>query len=111
MNNTISKSLEDFYQGDVPQYVRKAGKTFLTIRASMWEGAEPHEIKIRLQDCLRYYAVDARNITSGCRSIAGFTTDWRTIDAIAKEALEWFKQVNVKALRALCKQYGMTARF
>lgn len=111
MKDAMFELLEDFYNGDVPQYVTKAGKTFITIRAGMWEGDEPRDIKIRLQDVLKYFTVDARNITSGCRSIAGFTTDWRTIDAIAKESLEWFKTVNVQALRTMCKRYGMTARF
>ena len=110
MRATIERQLECFYNGDVPAYIRDAGKSFLKIHA----GADflgYQDIKIKIGDVAQYYAKEACNITSGCRTIAGLTGDWRQIDSLAKEALEWFKHINIEGMRREGKKAGLTPKF
>jgi hypothetical protein len=108
MTDTISAVLEQFYHGDVPAYITDAGKTFLTIRVSDWDGTRT--LKITITDVIEYYATDARNILSGIRTLAGHSGDWRPIDALAKEALAWFKYVNRTRLAREGEKRGMLLR-
>ena len=94
--NHIDK-LGEFYQGDVPDYVLEAGKSFIKIRVSDWRGEQ--DLKITPKDVVEYYCNWAGNITSGCRVIAGYAGDWRPIDRLVKECLEWFLFVNIEALK------------
>lgn len=110
MNKEITEKLSKFYSVMIPEYVVDAGKTFITLRVGDWSG-DLQKVKITLKDVIHYYATQARNFTSGCRTIAGYTGDWRPIDNIAKECLEWFKLVNVEGLRKEGKKWGMEARF
>ena len=89
--------LEEFYQGNVPEYILEAGKRFIKIRVSDWRGEQ--DLRITLKDVVDYYYHWARNITSGCRVIAGYAGDWRGVDRLVKECLEWFKLVNIEALK------------
>jgi len=110
MKAAIAEQVECFYNGEVPAYVRDAGKSFLKIHA----GADflgYQDIKIKISDVAQYYAKEARNITSGCRTIAGLTGDWRQIDALANEALEWFKYINIEGMRKEGKKVGLEPKF
>ena len=95
------------YGGKIPDYIRDAGKTYLTIRAGSDYGGV-RDSKITVQDVAYYYANDAQNITSGCRSLGGVTGDWRPIDGLAMECLAWFKAVNIEGLRKAGKALGLT---
>lgn len=106
MTEEIQAALEDFYNGDIPDYVKDAGKTYITIRISDWDGSRA--LKISLNDVVTYYATQARNIWSGMRTLAGHSGDWRPIDALASEALEWFKCINRPGLAREGKKRGMT---
>ena len=100
--------LEEFYQGEVPEYILEAGKTFIKIRMSDWRGEQ--DLRITVKDVVEYYRKWARDIISGCRMIAGYAGDWRPIDRLAKECLEWFKVVNIEALRREGIKHGMTLK-
>lgn len=89
--------LEEFYGWDIPDYVLEAGKSFIRIRVSDWRGKQ--DLRITLKDVVDYYYHWAGNITSGCRVIAGYAGDWRPVDRLVKECLEWFKLVNIEALK------------
>ena len=106
MTEKIVEALEDFYNGDIPGYVKSAGKTYITIQVSDWEGSS--KLKITLQDVIEYYATQARNILSSMRAIAGHYGDWRQIDNLASEALEWFKFINHPLLEREGEKRGMT---
>jgi len=106
VNSRTIVALTNFYYDQVPNYVRSAGKTYITIQVSDWEGART--LKITLKDVIKYYATDARNIYSGIRTLAGYSGDWRHIDNLAKEALGWFKYVNRADLVREGKKRGMT---
>jgi len=101
--------LDEFYQGDIPEYILEAGKTFIKIRVSDWRGDQ--DLKVTVKDVVEYYRYEARNISSGCRTLAGYTGDWRPIDSLAKECLEWFKFVNIEALRREGRKYGLIPKF
>jgi hypothetical protein len=100
------EALETFYDYEVPAYVRSAGKTYITIRISDWDGTRT--LKITLNDVIAYYATEARNIWSGIRTLAGHRGDWRPIDEIAHEALEWFQYINRPVLEREDEKRGMT---
>ena len=72
---------------------------------------EETTLSITLDDVARYYAEEARNLSSGCRTLAGLTGDWRYIDQLARLALAWFKNVNVEGIRAAARQRGIEPRF
>jgi hypothetical protein len=102
--------LEAFYNGEVPDYILDATGKYLVIRTgSDWQGESDH--KITLDDVARYYATDARNILSGCRTLGDVSGDWRNIDGLASECLAWFKLANLAALRMTCREYGLEPRF
>jgi hypothetical protein len=102
----IYEALETFYDYEVPAYVRSAGKTFITFRVSDWEGART--LKITLKDVIAYYATQAGNIWSGIRTLADHSDDWRPIDHLASEALEWFQYINHSVLEREGEKQGMT---
>ena len=89
--------LEEFYGWDIPDYILDADNSFIKIRVSDWRGDE--DLKITRKDVAEYYYRWADNIISGCRVIAGYAGDWRPIDRLVKECLEWFLFVNIEALK------------
>ena len=90
----------------------RRGKTFMDVRVDLPynDPADARTVRIRIRDVVRYYATDAQNITSGCRSIAGIVGDWRPIDYLAQDCLEYFKQVNRPGLEREGRKYGMTLK-
>ena len=103
--NHIDK-LDEFYGWDIPEYVLEAGKSFIKIRVSDWRGEQ--DLRIIPKDVAEYYCKWADNITSGCRVITGYAGDWGPVDRLVKECLEWFKVVNIEALRREGRRYGIT---
>jgi cytochrome c oxidase assembly factor CtaG len=103
-------SLEEFYNGKVPGYVKGAGKSYIKIAVGS-EWREGKTLKVKLSDVIQYYKTEAPNITSGIRTLAGWADDWRGIDAIAHECLEYFKSVNIDGLRKAAVAEGLTPKF
>lgn len=102
-----AEELYRLYGGSIPSYLNIINKDKIKIRAEQWEGAGAKEITITPKDVVDYYHTEARNITSGVRSLAGFAGDWRMVDGMAKEALEVFKILNKPALDREAKKRGM----
>lgn len=109
IDKNMSEELGIHYGGEIPEYIKKAGKTYMIITAGDCLGGELTK-KITVEDVIHYYAHDARNISSGCRSLAGIVGDWRPIDNLAQECLSWFKRVNRPALVKEGAKYGMKLR-
>ncbi len=102
--------LAEFYpQEELPEYILDAGKSFIKIRVSDWQGDQ--DLIVTVEDVIEYYRYEAGNITSGCRIIAGYAGDWRPIDILSKECLEWFKFVNIEGLRQEGRKYGLIPKF
>jgi cytochrome c oxidase assembly factor CtaG len=108
MKEMIVHELENFYNGTVPGDIVNAGRTFLTINIADWEGQRI--LKITLADVILYYATEARNMMSGIRTLAGYCSDWRPVDNLAHEALEWFKYINRPQLAREAEKRGMTLK-
>ena len=51
------------------------------------EDAILQEAEITIRDVVIYYARDAKDINSGCRTLARINGDWRPIDQLAQECL------------------------
>lgn len=102
--------LMEFYGDEIPGYVKYACKLFVVIHVGD-EIFGIRDLKITIEDVIKYYAYEAENLLSGCRTIAGYTSDWRGIDLIANECLEWFKFVNAVRLKRTARKYGLTPKF
>jgi len=106
VKEAIYEALESFYGYEIPSYIKNAGKTYITIQIGDWDGSRT--LKITLKDVIDYYVTQSRNIISGIRTIAGHSGDWRPIDNLAQEALEWFKYINRSTLARESEKRGMT---
>lgn len=107
------EKLEAMYDYEVPRYVRILSDKKIQIRVAQWEGVKPRWVTITPKDVIEYYRRDNKYGCagmSGIRTIADFSTDWRTVDAIAKEALEIFKIINRPALEREGRKHGMGMR-
>lgn len=102
--------LQLFYSDEIPGYVKRVGKTFMEISVGD-EIFGTKDLKITTEDVVMYYAYEAPNITSGCRTLAGYTSDWRGIDNLACECFDWFKYVNSESLRRIGRKYGLEPKF
>ena len=94
----------------IGEFVLRAGKSFLTVRATNVFG-EPTTLKITLTDVAEFYLTQANNITSGIRTLAGLHGDWRPISQLAEMALDWFKAVNIEGMRREARKVGLVPRF
>ena len=88
----------------------RTGKTFVDVQlAEDWQ--YPERIKrIRIGDVAAYFAHQSGSL-SGARTLAGIFGDWRMIDAIAQDVLEYFKQVNVEGMRREARKLGLEPKF
>ena len=94
---------------DNPGFAR-TGKTFVDVRLGVdWQ--YPARVKrIRIGDIARYFAREAGSLSGG-RSLAGIFGDWRMIDVIAQDVLEYFKSVNITGLRRESRKLGLVPKF
>ena len=92
------------------EFVLKAGKTFLTVRAANVFGDEI-TVKVTVANLAEFYATQANNLSSGIRTLAGLHGDWRPISELADLALGWFKQVNADGMRRAARKVGLTPKF
>ncbi len=94
----------------VGPFVRRAGKTFLVLHCGDVFG-QGRAIRITPDDVAEFYARQAGNLLSGCRTLAGLTGDWRPVSELAQAALGWFKHVNVTGMRRAARRFGLVPRF
>ena len=92
------------------EFVQRASKNFLVVRASDVFG-EPTTIRITPTNLAEFYATQAGNLSSGIRTLAGLSGDWRPISDLANLALDWFKSVNVEGIRRAARRAGLTPKF
>lgn len=101
--------LERLYNGTIPEYMGIQSTELITIRAAMYEGAPVEEVRLTPRDVVQYYLRDdevgARGF-SGCRTLGSFTTDWRMVDNMAREAMEVFKVLDREGLMKAAEAYG-----
>ena len=107
-NRTIT--LTDQAQQVIGPFVEEADESKLVVIClNVFE--EETSLTVTLDDVAAYYATQARNLSSGCRTLASLTGDWRYVDQLASMALDWFKRVNVKGMRAAARQHGIQPKF
>ena len=62
-------------------------------------------MRVTMEDLADYYQTQAgAALCAGIRTLGGITGDWRPIDLLAQECLEWFKTVNIAGLRRVAKR-------
>lgn len=94
----------------IGEFVQRAGKGFLVIRAADVFG-DATTIKITPVNLAEFYATQANNLSSGIRTLAGLSGDWRPISELADVALSWFKSVNIEGMRRAGRRVGLVPRF
>jgi hypothetical protein len=94
----------------VGPFVERVGRTVLVIKCSDVFGDE-QTIRLTPDDVAEFFRSQAGNLLSGCRTLAGLTGDWRPISELAQAALDWFKRVNVQAMRRAGRKVGLVPRF
>ena len=94
----------------VGEFVQRAGKTFLVLRCGDVFDDE-RTIRLTPDDVAEFFATQARNLSAGCRTLAGLTGDWRSISELAQAALDWFKLVNVVGMRRAARRRHLIPRF
>ena len=94
----------------IGDFVQQAGKTFLVLRCGNLLGDE-RSFRITPDDVAEFFATQARNLASGCRTLAGLTGDWRSISELAQACLDWFKCVNVVGMRRAARRRHLIPRF
>jgi hypothetical protein len=94
----------------VGPFVQRAGKGFLVLRCGDVFGQE-QTLRVTPDNVAEFYATQAGNLLSGCRTFAGLTGDWRAVSELVKAALEWFKHVNVTGMRRAARRLGLVPRF
>jgi hypothetical protein len=92
------------------EFVQRAGKNFLVVKVSD-VFCDPTTIRITPTNLAEFYATEARNLSSGIRTLAGMHGDWRPISELANLALDWFRNVNIEGMRRAAKRAGLTPKF
>jgi len=104
------EKLDSMYPDGQPEYLNIVDKSKIKIRAGQYEGAPVKWHTVTPRDVVVYYSADARNISSGIRTLGTFSTDWRMVDNMAKESLEIFKIINRPALNREAKKHEMSLK-
>jgi len=110
MRENVHEKLNSFYGDDIPGYILDAGKTFITLHTGD-ECFGNRDVRITMDDVADYYLNQATNITSGCRTLAEVIGDWRFVDMMAGECLEWFKAINIAGMRRAARRRGLMPKF
>jgi len=66
--------------------------------------------RIGVEDVIQYYAYEAGNLSSGCRTLAGIIGDWRPVDELAKQCLEIYKVLKRDEMVKIARKFGMTPK-
>ena len=112
------EAVENYFDGEIPAYLRIVDKNHLKIRTGGWANYNGRLLSegdmvwllVSVKDVIFYYYRDARNITSGIRTLAGYSGDWRGVDGMAKMCLEVFKIISRPALEKESQKFGMELR-
>ncbi|MCU0705582.1 MAG: hypothetical protein MUF18_16530 [Fimbriiglobus sp.] len=94
----------------VGDFVRRAGKSVLVVRCGDGFGGQ-QTIRVTPDDVAEFFATQATNLSSGCRTLAGLTGDWRGVSELAQACLDWFKNVNAAGMRRAARRRGLIPRF
>lgn len=109
MADHLDGRLERLYGGELPAYLTIHNKDHITIRAAQYEGADVQDIDLTPLEVVRYYVrpdeLGAGGF-SGIRHIAGFSSDWRLVDHIARESMTIFRLINEEGLKQAASEYG-----
>ncbi len=106
-SETVLPALLEFYNSEVPGYVIKAGKSYIIVQISDFRGVR--NLKVTLHDIAQYFR--SQHGASGSRTLAGHIGDWRQIDNLASEMLEWFRHINIISLRRETRKAGLEPWF
>lgn len=68
-------------------------------------------VRVTPDDVAGFFATQARNLASGCRTLAGVAGDRRGVSELAQACLDWFEWVNVAGVRRAARRRGLVPRF
>jgi len=96
MKSTNSVLLALCYE-KVPNYIVSNDRNNLEIDVNLYQGKQIANITI--ENVIEYYATQANNTDSQTRELAGIVGHWQNIDNIAREALDYFRAVNMDEVK------------
>lgn len=64
-------------------------------------------LKVTIEDVVEYYVSQAGNTTSGIRTLAGRSGDWRPIDGMAAFCLDYFTAMNAEKFDEAAGKRGL----
>jgi len=99
------EQIEKLFDYDIPEYLKIKNTNRIAIKT------DSKFKDITIDDVISYFKYDARNISSGMRSIGNITGDWRPIDELAQMCLSIFKVLNIKRLKKTALQSGLEPKF
>jgi hypothetical protein len=107
----LAKAFNYWYPEEAKRAFEEMGITInrktIHVRAAKHVIDKPVDNTITVDDVIIYYLREARNITSGIRTIAGIHGDWRQIDNLAKTCLEIYKVLKNAEVKKYAKYHGM----
>jgi hypothetical protein len=91
---------------DLEKSLSKMGISFrgYVIYVKLWKNDKR---RVTPEDVVNYYIHEAGNLSSGCRTLAGITGDWRPIDELAKQCLNIYKVIKKDELRKIARKNGL----
>ncbi|MEO2090246.1 MAG: hypothetical protein ABGY75_12200, partial [Gemmataceae bacterium] len=104
----------------IDRYTREAGVRSLErqiaavvrgMAVKVAEGSKEPRVVENVDDVAEFFATQARNLNSGCRTLAGLTGDWRAISELAQTCLDWFKCENVVGMRRAARRRHLIPQF
>ena len=99
------EQVDRMFDGNTPEYLNIVSRNLIKITISDWQGSK--EIFVKPKNIIDYYHTNAQNTTSGLRTLAGHSGDWRPINDMTNLLFEIFKIINLQALERENKKYGM----
>ena len=93
-------------QESLGQFVKRAGKNFLTVRTENVFG-NTVMLKITPKDLAEFYTTQGSSIGT----LAGLHGDPRAIGELAFLAVGWFQNVNIEGMRRAARRAGLEPKF
>ena len=99
-----------FHNSEIEEELKSMGITLRGYTIHVKVQGEKEVYKISPEDVISYYAYQAGNISSGCRTLGGIIGDWRPVNELAKTCLQIYKVIKKDELKTIAHKFNMELR-